>query len=819
MDPEIRRLRLNMIFTCISLPFPDRMKTYPPLPAPNSPGRRSIVRSSAPIGGPSVGWAQPILTRSALLLTAARLVVAWVLVFLAADASAAPQRIGRWPTDQVVSPNWVAVDGTHAWVASYNGNRIQAVGLTDPALLPVVAEVRMPGTIRGLVATQSRLWVLVFGLGLVTVDTSNPLQPRQVGVFEIQGSPEAVAVDGSRAYVLERRPGVEGTSDPVSLVHILDVSDLANPRRLSTWEVPPLEDGSIAHPTTLAVSEGRLCVGRSWWSEFSPDQSRMEVLDVTDPGQPRWVGFHQARGEVTTIAVSGRRAYWALMDTAAATPRSVVEAVSLDEPATPTRLGTLTVSLYAAQLAVSGNLALVAKGAGSSSNGGMDIIDVSDPTALRRVRTWTIPPQSWTPYLGHPGARGVAIAGTKACVATERAGLHVLEIADPESPVLAGTAKAAPDTRGITVIGDRAHVAAGTEGLILLDVSDAGRPRHLGAVRLTGVSRRVAVSGDHAYVATEVSGLHVVNTADPANPRRVGGLNLNTGFDDVAVVGNHVCVASPGSGLVVIDVSNPASPRRVATQQLATVGNPVAIAVSDGHAFLAQSSSSGGVPAGLVEVFDIRNPAAPTWVASHDTPGSARNIVVRDHKAYVVGTRFDDTLQQNRGYLEILDVSDPAHPVSLGRHHNARAGYGYVGVDLDGGVAWLAEAWADGRVEAVDVMNPAFPTSLGTLPDNALSDVAAAGTRAFLVGITGELAIAEASSTTNPPRLDILRSMNRVTVSWPAAAGDVRLESTDDTAFPADWKTEPTSPALMGDRKVITLEVGPGAMFFRLKKP
>ncbi len=69
-----------------------------------------------------------------------------------------------------------------------------------------------------------------------------------------------------------------------------------------------------------------------------------------------------------------------------------------------------------------------------------------------------------------------------------------------------------------------------------------------------------------------------------------------------------------------------------------------------------------------------------------------------------------------------------------------------------------------------------------------------------------------------PPSLQISRSGSQVLISWPTNATGFGLQSSDTLLPAANWASEPTPPALVGDQNVVTLEVSVGAKFFRLKK-
>jgi len=68
------------------------------------------------------------------------------------------------------------------------------------------------------------------------------------------------------------------------------------------------------------------------------------------------------------------------------------------------------------------------------------------------------------------------------------------------------------------------------------------------------------------------------------------------------------------------------------------------------------------------------------------------------------------------------------------------------------------------------------------------------------------------------PEFTVSRSGNNLVISWPASATDYTLESAASLTPPVVWTPVTTPPALtVGDQKVITLPMGGGDEFFRLR--
>jgi len=106
--------------------------------------------------------------------------------------------------------------------------------------------------------------------------------------------------------------------------------------------------------------------------------------------------------------------------------------------------------------------------------------------------------------------------------------------------------------------------------------------------------------------------------------------------------------------------------------------------------------------------------------------------------------------------------------------------------------------------------------------------VAAPGESSNATGVNGEQGNNHASaagaayvfsSQALRPDLVIAQSGRQVALAWPVMGDGFALEWSASLGPPASWHLEPTAPEIVGDQNVVTLEIGPGPRFFRLKKP
>lgn len=116
--------------------------------------------------------------------------------------------------------------------------------------------------------------------------------------------------------------------------------------------------------------------------------------------------------------------------------------------------------------------------------------------------------------------------------------------------------------------------------------------------------------------------------------------------------------------------------------------------------------------------------AAPGIIGTFKTP-SAVEVFVSGQYAYVA---------DNTSGLYIFDISDPAHPDSIGIYETFDQANA---VHVSGGYAYITQGYS-GYLQIIDVSDPANPSPLGSIPTPEPSDVYVSGDYAYVAaGIFG----------------------------------------------------------------------------------
>ncbi len=229
-----------------------------------------------------------------------------------------------------------------------------------------------------------------------------------------------------------------------------------------------------------------------------------------------------------------------------------------------------------------------------------------------------------------PGtAYGVYVTDSYAYVADDDGGLQVIDVTNPESPVIVGSVgmQYSGRARGVHVSGSYAYVVNDLDdfqnpalSLEVIDISNPESPVSTGYAGTQGSPRDLHVSGSYAYVvwestlATGSPGLHgglkVFDISDPETPAIASSTSTGRGAAGVYVSGGYAYVVDGGyTGLQVIDVSNPESP-----VSAGSVDAPYAtkVHVSVGSAYVAGADD--------LQVIDVTNPESPVIVGSVERP-------------------------------------------------------------------------------------------------------------------------------------------------------------------------------------------------------
>ncbi len=423
---------------------------------------------------------------------------------------------------------------------------------------------------------------------MVIVDVSRPTAPKVTASYDVSGwsSGHALGVTASGQYAyLYHTTGLD----------VVDISNPVEPTRVGRWGSHSSSDFPAGHHGPYVASAG----GHVYVADR---EGGLRVIDVSDPAAPKEVGSCESVYAVG-VAVVANRAFLGGCD---------LKIIDISDPTDPKEIGSYDREKVfegsgITGVAASGNYVFLYYGyprteLALNGLGGLLILDVSDPSAPKKV----------SPDLGPPFVDGPVMAlALREDYAYIGVGprLVVVDVSDPKHLSVLGSTEVLPcKLTDIAVAGDHAFLASGRGGLRVLDFSDPGSPKEVGSFRPPGAIATVTVVGKHAF-AGEQDVLHVLDISDPSTLREVAPYRIErpapkaAGDEDdedvellivagdadeleeleefeeefvfefrprapeVAIVHDYACLAVDGKTLKIIDISDPAAPKEMGSYE------------------------------------------------------------------------------------------------------------------------------------------------------------------------------------------------------------------------------------------------------------
>jgi hypothetical protein len=466
--------------------------------------------------------------------------------------------------------------------------------------------------------------------------------------------------------------------------------------------------------------------------------SAVKLYDVAgSPAAPVQIGTIATNAQVDGVRAMGTRAY--VYDEDAG-----VIIVDCSNPAAPVRLGNVLSPAWMTKDCKVGNLLYVA-----DKWNGFTILDVSDPRHIPMNPVgvyqstgdgnWGIDVQDGLAYLG---------AGT--------GGLDIVDVSTPSAPVRVGHHPVPSGLTnfddlkvrdGIAYVGASRQAGACATVLLTFDVSDPANIVLLDGVQVSGGCRVNELQIDvreagivlvHMANAAGSCGVYpsIVDASDPASvnvlnvsgPRMPTGLALNTSGRLRFVSSYDNCAHPASPGLYIHDVSNPASPVQVCYKPITPFGGT--------QPFQATSIAASGndrvyIVAGPLSVLDVSNPSAPVVVAEGPNYYAAPDTSILAEGPLVYGVSGIEPIGVIIDLVSTRGDFDDDRDVDLADFAALQACFTGAGTPLPAEAPVMCRVFdfnADGDVDAADFAAfagqmtgaqppPAGPTGACCLPD------------------------------------------------------------------------------------------------------
>lgn len=455
------------------------------------------------------------------------------------------------------------------------------------------------------------------------------------------------------AYQAEPQPGVA----------VYSLADRARPVLLGST---PYSSSQYAAPSAIKAIGPYLYVF-----------DRSEGIFAAELAQPQNLQFQQISNVSAVydqIAIVGHRLYASGVDDVG---EGMFGAFDLSAPLSPQWLG---YSHFPCcdwmNFSVSGNYAF-------SFGEKLGVFDVTDPSSLKLLASDTALPLGWPLLLdGHAWS-------------IDRSQIQVIDLANPLQPALGGTFPL-PAAPTYAIVAQRAgeHVVLAYESgeLQRLDATQAATPTLTGSAQMPAVTSAggIAFRGDHLFVAND-SAISVLDrhSLERLSRQTVALNGQDYGASGITIEGDRAYLFRGETvGVAAIASDDSLAPLGFWTAQITKA------TVRDGILYAVHYTGAGNYRLAIV---DLREPATPVQLASLPTPGLLA-MQVQDKRLYAVAEPGLGVRE-----LQITDVSTPQSPQLLG---SLPACYG--GLQLDARRRLVALNCI-GYVQIIDVSDPAQP--------------------------------------------------------------------------------------------------------------
>ncbi|MCX6646879.1 MAG: hypothetical protein NTY09_11100 [bacterium] len=357
----------------------------------------------------------------------------------------------------------VDVKDGYAFAADMSSG-IEIVDVDPPGAASVVNSVLYPGFMSEARINGNYLIAGALGRTLM-IDITNPMAASINKVIDYPGSVFEVAASGITMLLANADCGTL-------------VVDVSNP-----------EDPQIANS---------LDIMQSWAVDIDGNYgytlggAGLSIIDMSTPGSETVIKeVFVSNGSMEVLAASGY-AY------VAASSQGLV-IVDVDPPATASVVATVPTTLQANGVDIYNGYAFVAEGL--YPNGILGIIDIEPPGAATEVHTVDLPSEAYE----------VKIVGNYAYIADSYSALQVVDISDPLTASLVGSAVLTGDAaQSIDYDNGYLFVNDYSSGFEVIDISNPVLPVELTHLQTPGFNLDVDVQGNYAYLASYYGGVRIV---------------------------------------------------------------------------------------------------------------------------------------------------------------------------------------------------------------------------------------------------------------------------------------------------------------------
>ena len=248
------------------------------------------------------------------------------------------------------------------------------------------------------------------------------------------------------------------------------------------------------------------------------------------------LGQYHTKGDAIAVIIEGNMAF-------VSEESNGFEIIDISDPSDPKWIATFDTPGQAKEIFVSENYAYVA-----DREGGLIIVDISTPSNPIQIAN----------YATEDKFVSVFVDNKTAYIGVRDQGLLLLNITNPAIPTKISNITTLGQANGLFVDEDYVYMADGDKGLHLIDVSTPTAPVNISTYKTGSVALDVVVIGQMAFVGYGKEGLLFINYESPAEPDKEDHYNTLGEGNNIFVSEDYVYIADGGRGIEKVSIDNPA---------------------------------------------------------------------------------------------------------------------------------------------------------------------------------------------------------------------------------------------------------------------
>ena len=544
------------------------------------------------------------------------------------------------------------------------------------------------------------------GGGIYVTDVSDPQNPLVLSEIRTRSLIDRCTYDpvNKRLYICAYFSGIE----------IWDLSDIYNPTRMSRFPTEPYPRSGVAYSGnylffttnysiwTLDISDpynpvivDDLYIANNLIAQMYmkgetiyivTSSQGLKIVDTSDPLNLHLIASYSYVSG-TEFDISGDYLY-------AVNSSGMFTILNISDSTNVTIAGSLNIGDYPQDIVVFNNKAYIAK---SGTNGGLQIVDVTDPSIPTSISLYPCDYEF--------------IAGFEDYVyLTRNSTFSVLDVTDSTNVQYVTGYEVPGFVEDVSVSGN--YLYTGSNGFRVIDISDSTHPVQVGYANIDG--SLVEAADDSLvlycpYSMTASNTVHIMDVSDPANPVSLSSYTSPVMTWDLVVRDNLAFVACWWDGVRILNFSDPNSLSLVGhTMGWQSGGIPgvdycfaQAVDIEGNYLYIVDYGPFSGEDTYGLYIIDVTDPSHPNLINRFQNITSyPQDVKVKDGKVYIA---------DGNGGIEVVDVSDPMNPSVIGYVDLID---GSTGITLEGNYAYISE-YILGGLQVVDISNPANPTLAG----------------------------------------------------------------------------------------------------------